>query len=384
MVKCKFIKVTDGKQCTREANPKTGYCTQHWNMIQEGRGTTQPPRPTSPKQATRRGPSLTELPPDVLRTITKNLSVQEVLDKCTIDRRFNQTVCQSLTFWKMFARDRNLPASLYENKSITEIQGALRRYEKPNMTYNISKMAFRNDAGEREAGYDPATDPVYVIQPRAPVQGILNHFKQKQERQYMEFYRRAAKEYPNILTPDEYKRRLDRLLTGLRQGDILKVGLEHPQIFVVRRDQNGQLVVSHTYHDRVTPGGIILSDDMYPLIRMVYILNDQQPLTRESFNHWYHPGDIVVSGFFPDPWVPITRFGSETDPVETHREIRYHVRPPVQEPPEWMPEEEEELEEQVMEFPPHFQGDRGYDPRLYLGLSDEEEPQPEWQDEEEL
>lgn len=61
MPRCKFIKRTDGQQCTRPADPKTGYCTQHYEIVQRERAEAKA-KPTSRPVTSR---SSASLPPDV-------------------------------------------------------------------------------------------------------------------------------------------------------------------------------------------------------------------------------------------------------------------------------------------------------------------------------
>lgn len=328
MVRCKFIKRTDEQQCTRPADPKTGYCKQHYEIVQREKANQ----------------TLTTLPPDVLRMITKGLPVREILQKCTIDKQFNQTVCQSLAFWKMLAQDRNLPASLYEDKSIDRLKDLIDKYDRTrSKSYNISAMAFRSEGAARIAEYDPARNyEPYVGQ---PVRDVLNTIVKWQEKLYTrrlrellrsnisgnELYALGAEKYPDIITPAEYKQKLDNLLSKLQEYDFIEMDLVvNPYRYLILRNPSGELVVAHTWPDPTSNDyrTIIAPNKIYPLIKIIYDLNDHQPLTRDSFNHWYHPGDINISGFVTDPGRgQASWFGTEADPVITYQGFQFHAIP---------------------------------------------------------
>lgn len=55
--------------------------------------------------------AFSRLPGDVTRTVFENISTQEILQKCTLDKKFNAEVCSNLPFWRQRAKNLNIPVS---------------------------------------------------------------------------------------------------------------------------------------------------------------------------------------------------------------------------------------------------------------------------------
>lgn len=125
--KCQCL-THSGTPCKRPAERGSNRCWQHRSKCDP---IEQPYIPTSALKPST-GTKFSMLPGDINRKIAMNLTVKQILDRCTIDKKFQSEVCNNKKFWEDLAQQRlDYPQDYARARDINTLKKEIHDFETP-------------------------------------------------------------------------------------------------------------------------------------------------------------------------------------------------------------------------------------------------------------
>ena len=251
------------------------------------------------------------LPADIVRLINSDLSVAEIIQRCTVNKQFYAAICQNDNFWRTLARRLNVPEDRIAGKEIRELQQLAHNYERRPRLFNINHLALP----------DPQTGGFQVLIPftsyrRSPVETVLDSILDTYQRTFTTRSRvkptyrpGVVVRQPTIASIEEFIRRLNDVQRKLRENDFLRIGYTN---YIVTGER-GRLLVEPFTLTLVTLG--------FPqLLSNVYEVNGRRPLTLNMIGE-YLPAEIDTKAI-----TDYYNLGDVNDPVGKTRGIPMHMK----------------------------------------------------------
>lgn len=248
-----------------------------------------------------------------------NLSVREILQKCSVSQQFNDAFCNNLSFWKQLAAKRGLPAQQIDNATIAQLKQHLRRREEwYPMLFDLNKWIYPDYSSLKR--YPPLSLSTFSS---GGNYDILSRSFERLIHDYRHSIRVAPYESPRTFTTIEnFTQRLNDLRNELQVGDVLFVrsGTGMPTYAIVLTDPRGNLILSSPWNDNN------FRIEHLPILQRIYELNKGKPLTYEIINKMYLDRQLDFPGIY-DAVHRLWRFGDENDPVTLLGGVEFHYVP---------------------------------------------------------
>lgn len=211
-------------------NPDIGYCHDH---LSQKPGSNRRATPKLDQQVT----TITVMPPDVLREIVKDKTSAEIIALCRVNKRFNNALCQDITFWRNRARQANLVFN--DRTTLAELKRMLVKHEnKPRVmkTFDLIFKPGRATASEwNQVPFFDKVDKAAAKNARVFGEVSLDDMKRILNEEYRKYYVLAENDtednYPHLedlLTPEEFEAKLQQLI--LHDFDIIDNSLPEADI----------------------------------------------------------------------------------------------------------------------------------------------------------
>lgn len=257
---------------------------------------------------------ITQIPPDLIRLINSDLTVQEILQRCTVNKQFYAAICQNLNFWQALARQRRIPEDRIVGKDIRDLQQLIHNYERRPRLFDINRLALPDPQTGGPQKLIPFTVYRRVAFIDTAFDSILDAYRRTvtTRNRVKPIYRPGiAIKGPTTVSSEEFARRLEEVKRRVREYDFLHIDYTN---YIVTKNR-----------DRLTIEPFDLTFfSMKPayLLAPVYETNGRQPLTLDMVRE-YFPAEINIKTV--TDWYQL---GDTNDPVIERDGFPIHVRGP--------------------------------------------------------